>query len=254
MNQRLSVTPAKATADNDLTDSEYRTLAVIGIFSNPEGWCWPSQSTLADLRGVSRKTINLHIKRLIELGYLNIHARYDEETGAQKSNMMQIKLDFPPNVTGGVTPKTLQGGSHPRSYTPRNIQDVTHNDLMNDPKERIYTPPVTGNGKTIHQQEYFPPEIQALITAIAAISKTPYWPKTEQEYSDAAYFLAGNDATPADVSRFAEWWALNGFYAGKPALKTILDNWTGFTSGLTASSANGSARPEVIEFAVFDED
>lgn len=111
-----------------------------------------------------------------------------------------------------------------------------------------------GTENNIHTKEYLPPEIQALVTAIAAISKTPYWPKTEEEYSDAAYFLVGKDATPADVARFAEWWALNGFYAGKPALKTILDNWTGFTSGLTAASANGSARPEVIEFAVFDED
>lgn len=116
MNQRFSITPARAAADKDLSDSEHRTLAVIGMFGDPEGWCWPSQSTLADLRGISRKTINLHIKRLIELGYLNIYPRYDKETGAQKSNMMQIKLDFPPDVTG-VTSKTLQG-DHILEVTP----------------------------------------------------------------------------------------------------------------------------------------
>lgn len=132
MNQRFSITPARAAADKDLSDSEHRTLAVIGMFGDPEGWCWPSQSTLADLRGISRKTINLHIKRLIELGYLNIYPRYDKETGAQKSNMMQIKLDFPPDVTGGVTSKTLQG-DHILEVTPPNPQDVTHNDPVNDP-------------------------------------------------------------------------------------------------------------------------
>ena len=103
MNQRFSITPAKAATDNELTDSEHRTLAVIGIYGDKNGWCWPSQSTLAEMRGVSRKTINVHIKRLIDLGYLNIQPRYDNETGAQKSNMMQIKFDFPPDVTGGYS-------------------------------------------------------------------------------------------------------------------------------------------------------
>ncbi len=135
MNQRFTITPANAATDKNLTDSEHRTLSVIGIFGDKNGWCWPSQSTLAEMRGVSRKTINLHIKRLIDLGYLNIQPRYDQETGAQKSNMMQIKFDFQPDVTGGVTSKTLQGVSPLGCYTPPNTQDVTHNDPMNEPEE-----------------------------------------------------------------------------------------------------------------------
>lgn len=142
--QRFSITPASAATDPELSDSVFRTLAVIGLFGDRNGWCWPSQKTIADLRSVSRKTVNLHIKELIERGYLNIQPRYDEATGAQKSNMMQVKLDFPPNadpcnpqdVTGGVTPKTLQGVLHPRGYRGCNPQDVTHNVPLNDPKEQ----------------------------------------------------------------------------------------------------------------------
>ena len=136
MNQRFSITPANAATDLRLTDSVHRTLTVIGIFGDKNGWCWPSQSTLAEMRGVSRKTINLHIKDLIAFGYLNIAPRYDDETGAQKSNMMQIKFDFVPDVTGGVTSKMLQGGGSPEGYTPHNPQDVTHNAPLNAPKER----------------------------------------------------------------------------------------------------------------------
>ncbi len=135
MNQRFSITPAKAATDNELTDSEHRTLSVIGIYGDKNGWCWPSQSTLAEQRSVSRKTINVHIKRLIDLGYLNIQPRYDNETGAQKSNMMQIKFDFPPDVTGGVTSKTLQGVSPLGGYRGGEVQEVTHNDPMNAPQE-----------------------------------------------------------------------------------------------------------------------
>ena len=117
-NQRFSITPASAVSDESLTDSIYRTLAAIGLYGDKNGWCWPRQTTLAKIRGVSRKTINIHIKELTGLGYLNIQPRYDEETGAQKSNMMQVKFDNNyQNVTGGVTPRRLQGGGSPGGYT-----------------------------------------------------------------------------------------------------------------------------------------
>ncbi|MCP5016943.1 MAG: helix-turn-helix domain-containing protein [Ketobacter sp.] len=132
-NQRFSITPAVAAKDMKLSDSVHRTLSVIGIHGDENGWCWPSQSTLAKMRGVSRKTINVHIKALIGYGYLNIAPRYDDETGAQRSNMMQIKFDFVPNVTGGVTPKTLQGVSPSGGYRGGKVQEVTHNDPSNDP-------------------------------------------------------------------------------------------------------------------------
>lgn len=133
MNQRFSITPANAATDNRLSDSVHRTLTVIGIFGDKNGWCWPSQKTLAELRGVSRQTINAHIKELISLGYLNIAPRYDDETGAQKSNMMQIKFDYAPDLTGGVKSRTLQGVSSQELYTPHQAQDLTHNAPVNAP-------------------------------------------------------------------------------------------------------------------------
>ena len=241
MNQRFSITPARAAVDLELSDSVHRTLAVIGVFGDRNGWCWPSQGTLADLRGVSRKTINLHVKELIDRGYLNIQPRYDQETGAQKSNMMQIKFDFapdvPPDVTGGVTSKTLQGVSPLGCYTPPNTQDVTHNAPINDTKERVYIPKINGNGNSPNTpatpaNEYIPEPIHQLITALADISKTPYWVKTEADYIDAAYCLAGMNVTPADLPGVGMWWSANGFYAGKPALKTILDEWKSYTGGV----------------------
>lgn len=135
-NQRFSITPALAAKDKDLPDSVFRTLAVIGIYGDQQGWCWPRQSVIANLRGVSRKTVNQHIKILVDMGYLNVRPRYDEETGAQKSNMMQVKFDYGyQNVTGGVTPKRLQGVSPLEGYTGGEVQEVTHNDPINDPKE-----------------------------------------------------------------------------------------------------------------------
>lgn len=94
------------------------------------------------------------------------------------------------------------------------------------------------NGANTHTQpptskpEYIPEPIQTLITALAAASKTPHWPKTEQDYTDAAYCLMGYNATANDIPGFSQWWQANGFYTGKPALKTILDEWKSYTGGV----------------------
>lgn len=130
-NQRFSIVPAAAVADTKLTDSLFRTLAALGLYGDQHGWCWPSQGTLAEIRGVTRVTINNHIKQLVKFGYLNIHARYDDDTGAQKSNAMQIRFDheyLPP-----CKAQTLHPLSSPELYTPHKTQDFTHNDPDNDP-------------------------------------------------------------------------------------------------------------------------
>jgi hypothetical protein len=131
-NQRFSIVPAAAVADEKLTDSLFRTLAALGLYGDQNGWCWPSQSTLAEIRGVTRVTINNHIKQLVKFGYLNIHARYDDETGAQKSNAMQIRFDheyLPP-----CKAQTLHPLSSQELYTPHKAQDFTHNAPRNDPE------------------------------------------------------------------------------------------------------------------------
>lgn len=79
---------------------------------------------------------------------------------------------------------------------------------------------------------YIPPAAQRLITALARISKTPYWAKTEEAYLDAAHCLIGYEATPEQVAAFGQWWLENGFYPGKPALKSILDDWINCRDGV----------------------
>ena len=88
---------------------------------------------------------------------------------------------------------------------------------------------------------YMPPDAQDMITALAGISKTPYWVKTEEIYLDAAQCLIGHSASPAQVEGFPAWWEANGFYAGKPALKSILDNWANYRAGISTPkpSTNG---------------
>lgn len=95
-NQRLSVIPARAVTDPDLSDGAFRTLAAIGVFGDRNGWCYPSYSTLAKMRGVSKQAISKHVAELVERGYLNVYHRYDKATGAQQTSMLQIRFDYEP--------------------------------------------------------------------------------------------------------------------------------------------------------------
>ncbi len=123
-NQRMSVIPARAVSDPDLSDGAFRTLAALGMFGDRNGWCYPSYATLARIRGLSKSAIAKHITELAEKGYLNIRHRYDEASGAQRSSMLQIRFDYDPEKKvepKGESPDDEQpprfpGGNPP--YTP----------------------------------------------------------------------------------------------------------------------------------------
>ncbi len=115
--------------------------------------------------------------------------------------------------------------------TKRNTDiDIDIDKMRVDVDSDAHTPAMPAN-------EYIPEPIHQLITALADISKTPHWVKTEGDYTDAAYCLAGMNVTPADLPGFSGWWNANGFYAGKPALKTILDEWKSYTGGVKRQPA-----------------
>ena len=93
-NQRFSIAPAKAVADKELSDSAYRTLAALGIFGDKNGWCFPKLQTIGDILGKSKQAVSRDIQILQAKGYLEIHPRYDKESGARRSNLIRIRFDY----------------------------------------------------------------------------------------------------------------------------------------------------------------
>lgn len=93
-NQRFSITPARAARDQDLPDTVYRTLAVLGTYGDENGWCWPSLATIAEIRGMSPQAVSKHIKVLKKAGYLRVKRRQEKNKG-NVSNLYQIIFDRP---------------------------------------------------------------------------------------------------------------------------------------------------------------
>ena len=93
-NQRFSIAPAKAVADTELSDSAYRTLAALGIYGDKNGWCFPRLQTVGNILGKSKQAVSRDIQTLQSKGYLEIHPRYDKESGARRSNLVRIRFDY----------------------------------------------------------------------------------------------------------------------------------------------------------------
>lgn len=95
--------------------------------------------------------------------------------------------------------------------------------------------------KTTHTPEYLPEPVHEFANALALVCKTPYVNSHEAEYHEAAYYLHGLDATKEQISGFSDWWKDNGYYQGKPALSSLLDEWSNYKNGTGANQKQESA-------------
>ncbi len=75
--ERWSRLSARAVVDRNLTATDVRVLAAIGIYAGRDGIAWPSQETVAGNAGIDRSTACRAVKRLLAGGYLD---RYRKPT------------------------------------------------------------------------------------------------------------------------------------------------------------------------------
>lgn len=95
-NARFSIIQSRAISDERIDSDDVRLLGAYGIFSDKDGWCWPSQETIAEmLPGKTRQWVNVHTSTLVALGYMEKQPRFGED-GGQLSNKYRILFDTPP--------------------------------------------------------------------------------------------------------------------------------------------------------------
>jgi hypothetical protein len=79
MNARFSIIPARAFYDKALSKSSVMILGVLGMYGDKDGYCYPSQTTIASHIGVSRQAVQKCLGELSRLGYLQIQNRFDTD-------------------------------------------------------------------------------------------------------------------------------------------------------------------------------
>ena len=87
---RFSAIPSAAIDDERLTGADLNVLAALGYHTCKDGWCWPSQDTIAKKARLSRQFVVESMKRLVRWGYVE---RYIPENKDLSKIKYRVILD-----------------------------------------------------------------------------------------------------------------------------------------------------------------
>lgn len=90
---RYTLFAARAVFDDRLSARDLRVLAALGTYTDRQGWCFPSQGTLAKRLGAGRTHINASLKNLEQCGYVQV-VKQVRENGAQAVNLYRVLMDI----------------------------------------------------------------------------------------------------------------------------------------------------------------
>lgn len=88
--RRMAVAPLRAVKDKRITDSQLRTLLVLCSYTNRAGITWVRQERIGQDLGVSKQSISKQMKRLVELGYVEIVSKGFR---GEKANTLRVIFD-----------------------------------------------------------------------------------------------------------------------------------------------------------------
>lgn len=88
--RKIVVVPLKAARDRRVTDSQLRTLTVLCSYTNRAGITWVRQERIGQDLGVSKQSISKQIKRLVELGYVEVVSKGFK---GEKANTLRVIFD-----------------------------------------------------------------------------------------------------------------------------------------------------------------
>lgn len=116
----LSIIPAAAVLDRELTHSQLRALCAVGIHTDKlGGGVWASVKTLATEAGMSERTFQMACAALVERGYLVVKPRVG------RTNLYEVVLQTPPQPTAPPqellhpTPAVAVAPKRPQLTTPK---------------------------------------------------------------------------------------------------------------------------------------
>jgi len=90
---RYTLFAARAVFDDRLTAMDVRVLAALGTFTDRQGWCHPSQTTIARRLKTSRPRVNGAIKALVDAGYVQAVQQSSEKKGREVS-LYRVLMDI----------------------------------------------------------------------------------------------------------------------------------------------------------------
>ena len=103
--------------------------------------------------------------------------------------------------------------------------------------QRILTENTKNNIDPMAQEDL----LASIIATLSSVAKETVYHGNQKSFDDVADIMIGWDVTPEKINEFGELWAEHGHYSGKPALKSLLNNFTGFLAGTWPSAPKQTA-------------
>lgn len=129
--------PVRALIDKELGCAALRVLGIITAHVNKGATCYPSQSRIADMLGISRPTVNGYIKTLEDRGYIK-KKRQTRGNGSETSCLYTVLYDLPPVENPDTPCRNIQQPLSSSCSTPPVDPKVdTHNKPMEQTKLNI---------------------------------------------------------------------------------------------------------------------
>lgn len=105
---RLSIIPAGAAVDARLEGRwDLKVLCLLGTYTDDDGWCFRSQTTMAEQLGCARTTVQRALDRLEGAGWIERRGRLRDD-GATSANYYRVMLD---TVDDGAGPSPRRAGA-----------------------------------------------------------------------------------------------------------------------------------------------
>ena len=100
-----------------LSGPEKLVLMALADHADEDGICWPGNAHLARKCNLSQRSVQRHVKNLIDNGYMTAHRRF-RDTGGQTSNRYALNVDGVTACHGGDDSVSWGGDT---TVTPRTI-------------------------------------------------------------------------------------------------------------------------------------
>ena len=204
---------------------------------------YPSVKYTAWKTGYSRRSVQAATKSLVESGIL-----VSVGLGPNKTN--HYKMDFsklpqrPPFRGGAKSAPHAIGDNQGVQNLHGGVQPLREGGATTAPKS-LYKPSYEPSEEYIYDAHEENDNLKTIAASIACEVKTPYGAGfNEDKFEQAASIVMGWGAVDS-ISGFAEWWKSNGYYSGKPALKTFLDEYQNYLDGAVLENTNGQSRAEI---------
>ncbi len=251
---RYTIFAARAVFDERLTAMDVRVLAALGTFTDRQGWCFPSQTTIAKRLGTGRTRVNASIKSLVAAGYVQAVDQW-KEGGAQTVSLYRVLMDISaPEAAEAVSNAAILPVSNtdtPLSAgeTGRDVASPKRN------KPQDVDPPVSGRDTPLSISET--PPVSPADTELTPLELTPEkkratrLPATWTPRIEEIAFGKEGKLSEAEVMAAADHmrdWAASSPKAVKLDWDRTFRNWL----RTTISDANRGRRPVVSAVASFD--